>query len=64
MFQIITIIDSVSLSELRSMAENQFGSLVKAVVDIEKKIMAIGGEMHADEESHLIDEGSIQDNLW
>ncbi|MBI4929206.1 MAG: hypothetical protein HY841_00470 [Bacteroidetes bacterium] len=46
------------------MAENQFGSLVKAVVDIEKKIMAIGGEMHADEEAHLIDEGSNQENLW
>jgi hypothetical protein len=64
MFQIKTITKSISLSELRSMAEAQFGSLVKAVVDIEKNIMAIGGEMHADEESHLIDEGSRQENLW
>ena len=64
MFQIITISDSVSIFDLKTMAENQFGSLVKAVVDIEKKILAIGGEMHADEEAHLIDEGSSQENLW
>ncbi|TAL58803.1 MAG: hypothetical protein EPN85_10725 [Bacteroidetes bacterium] len=60
----ITITDSVALSELRLMAENQFGSLIKGVVDIEKCIMAVGGEMHADEEAHLIDEGSSQENLW
>ncbi len=64
MFQIITIADFIPLQELKSMAEKQFGSLVKGVVDIEKKIMAIGGEMHADEEAHLINEGSIQENIW
>ena len=64
MFQIITISDSITLPELKSMSEKQFGSLVKAVVDIEKNIMAIGGEMHADEESHLIMEGCKQKNLW
>ena len=46
------------------MAEKQFGSMVKAVVDIEKNTMAIGGEMHADEETFLIDDGSRQENLW
>ena len=64
MFQVTTISESITLSELKLMAENQFGSMVKAVVDIEKNIMAIGGEMHADEEAHLIDEGSNQENLW
>ena len=33
-------------------------------MDIEKNIIAIGGEMHADEEAHLISEGSRQKNLW
>lgn len=64
MFQIKIISTSVTLDELKTMAENQFGSLVKAVVDIEKNSMAIGGEMHADEEAHLLDEGSKQENLW
>ena len=46
------------------MAENQFGVMVKAVVDIEKKIMAAGGELHADEEAALLETGSKQMNLW
>ncbi|MBI3500851.1 MAG: hypothetical protein HY063_03570 [Bacteroidetes bacterium] len=59
-----TISDSISVSELKSMAEKQFGSMIKAVVDIDKGTMAVGGEMHADEETFLIDEGSKQENLW
>ena len=32
-----------------------FGNLVKAVVDIEKEIMVVDGEMHADELVILLD---------
>ncbi|HAJ44834.1 MAG: hypothetical protein UV53_C0015G0012 [Candidatus Azambacteria bacterium GW2011_GWE1_42_9] len=56
--------DSISKNELRKIAENQFGELVKAVIDIEKEIMAIGGDLHADEEKLLLEEGSKQENLW
>ena len=38
--------------------------MVKAVVDIERGVMAIGGEMHADEEAALLDDGSRQVDLW
>lgn len=38
--------------------------LCKAVVDIEKRIMVIGGSMHVDEEELLLDEDSEQNNLW
>jgi hypothetical protein len=41
-----------------------FGNFVKAVVDIEKGIMAVGGELHADEEAILLEKGSQQKNLW
>ena len=62
---IIKIIDQpVSLSELKQIAELRFGDLVKGVVDLEKKIMAIGGELHADEEACLLDSGSRQRDLW
>lgn len=40
------------------------GTLVKAAVDIERKIMAIGGALHADEEQILLEDGSLQQNLW
>ena len=46
------------------MAKQQFGDMVKAVVDIEQRIMAIGGELHSDEEAMLLDQGSIRKNLW
>src|SRR3989344_9166134 len=38
--------------------------VVKAVVDCKKKIMAIGGVMHADEEHVLLEEESAQEDLW
>jgi len=37
---------------------------VKAVVDVELSIMAIGGELHADEEAVLLEQGSRQQDLW
>jgi uncharacterized protein DUF5674 len=38
--------------------------MVKAVVDIEKEIMVIDAELHADEEALLLEKGSIQNNVW
>jgi hypothetical protein len=34
------------------------------VVDVEREIMAIGGELHSDEEAALLDDGSRQTHLW
>lgn len=56
--------DPISKKELGDIAKNQFGDLVKVVVDVEKEIMAIGGELHADEEALLLQEGSRQEDLW
>lgn len=55
---------TISLSRLRTIADATFGELVKAVVDVERAVMAIGGELHADEEAMLLDEGSTQGDLW
>lgn len=54
----------ISKKELLDVAKSTFGNLVKAVVDIEKEKMAIGGELHADEEALLLENGSRQKNLW
>jgi len=58
------ISENITIVELKSMALAMFGNLVKAVVDIEKEIMAIDGELHSDEEALLLENGSKQDNLW
>lgn len=64
MEDILLIEKSITINELKEIASKRYGDLVKAVVDIDKKIMAIGGEMHADEEKFLLEYGSLQDNLW
>ena len=54
----------ISIADLKKAAEETFGILVKAVVDVDKKLMAIDGELHADEEALLLENGSRQQDLW
>ncbi|HEX9679258.1 MAG TPA: DUF5674 family protein, partial [Candidatus Saccharimonadales bacterium] len=54
----------IEFEKLQALARQGFGDMVKAVVDLEQKIMAIGAELHADEEAALLDQGSRQQNLW
>src|SRR5215475_3512261 len=54
----------VTLEHLRTLATQQFGDFVKAVVDVQRAVMAIGGELHADEEALLLEHGSRQADLW
>ena len=52
------------MDELKTMAKGLFGNLVKGVVDVERRIMAVDGELHADEEALLLESGSRQESLW
>ncbi len=61
--KIITKDNPISIEELKEMA-NLLNNLVKAVVDVEKEIMAVDAELHSDEEETLIKKGSKQENLW
>lgn len=54
----------ISLEVVRRMAGEQFGDFVKAVVDVRRGVMAIGGELHADEEAALLQQGARQADLW
>ena len=58
------IVTNILLSELKEIAEQTFGILVKAVVDTERGIMAIDAELHCDEEALLLENGSRQRDLW
>ncbi len=53
-----------TIQQLSQEAGKTFGDMVKAVVDIEQEIMAINGELHADEEAVLMEQGAKQSNLW
>lgn len=56
--------DKIEIAELKEMSKKMFGNLVKAVVDIEKEIMAVDGALHSDEVEILIENGSKPENLW
>lgn len=58
------ITEKVTLKELDQMAAGLFGNMVKGVVDVDKKILALDAELHADLEALLIENGSKQKNLW
>ena len=46
------------------MALATFGNLVKAVVDIERELIAVDAELHSDLEALLLEDGSKQKGLW
>ena len=60
----VTEHNPVSLDELRRLAAGRFGDLVKAVVDIERRILIVDAELHADQEAELLAGGSRQQDLW
>jgi len=54
----------ISLADVSEIASRRFGDMVKAAVDVERELMAIGGELHADEEALLLQDGSAQADVW
>ena len=55
---------AITRNGLQDIADETFGDLVKGVVDVRRGIMAIGGELHSDEEALLLQDGSTQPDLW
>ena len=52
------ITNTLTLNDLKKMAANMFGDMVKAVVDIDRVLLAVDAELHADLEAHLLEAGS------
>lgn len=63
--EILIVKDFIKKDELGNIAAAEFGDVIKAAVDLKQNIMALGGELHADEEAKLIEEhGSKREDLW
>ena len=58
------ITDTLTLEELRQMAAGLFGDFVKAVVDVDRGLLAVDAELHADLEALLLEDGAEQRSLW
>jgi len=54
----------LDVDELKKIAQDKFGDLVKAVVDINRELVAIDAELHSDLEALFLEKGSKQDDLW
>lgn len=57
------ITKTLTLSELKQMAL-MFENMVKAVVDVERDLIAVDAELHSDLEALFLENGSKQRNLW
>lgn len=56
--------DQIREDDLREVAKEFYGHMIKGVVDLEREIVAFGGEFHADANTILIEDGSIQPDVW
>jgi hypothetical protein len=61
----ILILDCrIGRRDLARLVDTYFGEMVKYVVDVERGVIAVGGELHADAEQLLLQAGSRQTDLW
>lgn len=60
----VTDSNPITLDELRELARGRFGEMVKGVVDLERGILLLDADMHADQEAELLAEGSFQADVW
>ncbi len=62
--EILIVRDLVSEQTLTTLARAWHGTLVKGVADVERGIIALGGDWHMDANIVLIADGSRQENVW
>jgi hypothetical protein len=55
--------ETATVSDIQDMLERYEG-MIKIVVDIRRRKLSGGGEMHADGEFVLLEDGSEQDDIW
>ena len=60
----LKIIRSKIDPESRKKIAQDFKGYIKVVVDVRRKILAAGGEKHVEAEQLLLEDGSLQEDLW
>jgi hypothetical protein len=56
--------NTITIGELKQIAKDTFGDLVKAVIDVDRGLVAIDAELHSDLEALFLEDGSKQNSLW
>ena len=60
----IHLLDQRATSEQLAEMLEEYEEMIKIVVDIRRRVLSGGGEMHVDCETVLLENGSEQDDLW
>lgn len=61
---IVIIRQPATAEQLAHMSQAFGSSFIKLAVDVEREILAGGGELHADCEAALLEDGSQQAQVW
>ena len=61
---IVILEDRIDPTDLQRLVRRFFGDMVKLVIDVRRRLVAVGGELHADAEAVLLERGSKQADLW
>ena len=61
---ILLLESKISQQDLYALCQAHFNTMVKFVADISQKRLAVGGELAADAETLLLENGSAQSDLW
>lgn len=61
---IFIIREPATSEQISQMTQAYFGLMIKLAVDVEREILAGGGEIHADCEQKLLEDGSQQEDVW
>ena len=56
----IIVREKITQSELKNLAREQYGDIIKAVVDVRQGVMGVGGELHVDIQSILIEKANSE----
>jgi Protein of unknown function (DUF5674) len=62
--EILIVREPIPAETVEAYARAWFGDMVKIVIDVERELLALGGELHADGEELLLAEGSLQKDIW
>jgi hypothetical protein len=56
--------DRISHRELNELAQETYVEMIKAVADLDRGVVAFGGQMHTDAQAMLMADGSAKKDLW
>jgi hypothetical protein len=61
---VILVIREPATPEQLTQMRQEFGSVIKLAVDVQRAILAGGGALHSDCEQALLDDGSLPEDVW